>query len=410
MKRIIHLLNTALLLCLWLPAQAQGEHQKTYTLEHPLIYEGAQDLWPYSFLNEKGEPDGFNIDLIRLILGKLDIPYEIRMKPRLEAFKDLKQGNSDLMIGLTAGFHEEYGHHSNNSVTLFTQSILSPKSKPTTIHNFRDLANHKVYVNDSSLCHHLMVDYGWGQNAIPITNMAETILQMSTDNEGEMVWNTLSLKWLLRKFQIDNLEITPVNMPHGEYRFMANDEHLIQQLDSVFTLLNSSDRLTPLQNKWFYPEREEEEETPMWIWYACGAIGLLLLILVIYTITYQLQACRITQENAKRNRRVALIMETCGVRVWTYDIEAQAFTWRNEFGQPSYVYTRDEFAQRYSAEDFERIDRTMDKLAHQIRKPGSGEEEEITLNIRAKDAREDGDTEMRDFIIALSVLRRDKHG
>ena len=32
---------------------------KTYTKEHPLVYEDAWDLWPYSFLNEDGEPVGY---------------------------------------------------------------------------------------------------------------------------------------------------------------------------------------------------------------------------------------------------------------------------------------------------------------------------------------------------------------
>jgi len=411
MKRIT-ILVTAILLILSVPLLAQDEQPRVYTTDRPLIYEGAQDLWPYSFLNEKGEPDGFNIELIRLILGILGIPYDINMKPRQEVFRDLKSGNADLSIGLTTGFHEDNGYYSQNSVTLFTQSCLSPKNKPANIHNFHDLASHKLYVNDSSLCHHLMVDYGWEQNAIPITNMAETILQMSTDEEGEMVWNTLSLKWMLRKFQIDNLEITPVNMPHGEYRFISNDERLIHQLDSIFSELSSSDQLIPLQNKWFYPEREEEEATPTWIWYVCCGIAFLLLVFIIYTITYQMQARSIMKENARNHRRLALIMETSDVRVWTYDISSQTFTWRNEFGQPSYVYSREEFAQRYSKEDFDCIDQAMDNLSHRILKPNGKEvqEEEITLTIRAKDAREDGDTEMHDFIIALSVLRRDKSG
>ena len=379
--------------------------RRTYTQEHPLVYEGAQDFWPYSFLNDNGQPDGFNIDLMKLMLGRLNIPYEIKMKPRMMAFRDLKSGQSDLMIGLTAGFHDKYGYYSENPVTLFTQSILSPKSKPTQIHNFRDLANHKVYVNDSSLCHHLMVDYGWGNNAIPTRTIAETVKQMSTDEEGELVWNTLSLKWLLRKFQIDNLEITPVDMPHGEYKFISNDPQLIHKLDSVFTLLNSSDQLLPLHNKWFYPERKEKV-TPRWVWYAGGTFLALGVILLIYTLSYRLQARRITKENNKRNRRLALILETSGVRVWTYDIPSHMFTWRNEYGQPAYIYTREEFATRYTPEDFQRLKNAMQKLANEK----SDEEEVINLDIRAKDAREDGDTEMRDFVIALSVLERDKQG
>lgn len=407
------LLLSLLLLPLFLPAQRSDSlldrNKLKYTKERPLIYEGAQDLWPFSYLNEKGEPEGFNIDLIRLIMSRLNIPYEIRMKPRLMAFKDLREGRSDLMIGLTAGFHEEFAHFSDNSVTLFTQSVLSPRSKPTTIRNFRDLANHKVYVNDSSLCHHLMIDYGWEANAIPIStkssNMAETILQMSTDEEGEMVWNTLSLKWLIRKYQITNLEVTPVNMPHGEYKFMSVDQHLIHLMDSVFTELNAADEILPLQNKWFNPEREEEQSS-RWGWSVAVVTAVLLFILIVYTIFYQLQARRILHDNDRRTRRFALILETGGVRLWTYNIRQNQFTWHNEMGLPAYVYSQEEFAKRYSPGDYLRLTEAMNRLAATT----PGDDSEITLDIKAQDAREDGDTEMHDFVISLSVLRRDKHG
>ena len=61
---------------------------------------------------------------------------------------------------------------------------------------------------------------------------------MSTENEGAVVWNTLSLKWLINKYHIDNLQITPINMPHGEYKFMSNDPVLLAKLDSVYSALD----------------------------------------------------------------------------------------------------------------------------------------------------------------------------
>lgn len=378
---------------------------RAYTHEHPLIYEDAQDLWPYAFLNENGQPDGFNVELIRLLLDKLHIPYEIRMKPRMTAFRDLKNGQSDLMIGLSAGFHEVYARYSQNPVTLFTQSILSPKRQPTQVHTFYDLANHKVYVSDSSLCHHLMIDYGWGDNAIPTRNISETILQMSTDEEGELVWNTLSLKWMLRKYHIDNLEITPVNMPHGECRFMANDQQLLDQLDSIFTELSTADKILPLQNKWFYPERQKPE-TPSWVAWVTGGTLLLLLLALLYLIFFRIQAQRIRKKNLVRNRRLALILETSRVRLWTYDVKIHQFAWRNEDGQTAYTYTMEEFSTRYSPEDFKRLKNSLNKLAAT---PPGKDAEEITLELKAKDV-EGGDKEIRDYMIVLSVLERDKGG
>lgn len=404
-------LTTIISLLLLLPvfALAQPEPRtRLYTKEHPLIYEDVRDLWPYSFLNEKGEPEGFNVDLVRMLLNELQIPYTIKLTNNVEAFNDLKEGNSDLIMGLSAGYHDEYGRYSNNSVTLFTQSVVSPKSKPTTVKNFHDLATHRIIVNNNSLAHHLMTDYGWGNNAIPTRDVATTLQKMSTDDEGELVWNTLSLKWLINKYQIENLELTPMNMPHGEYKFLSNDPGLLNKLDSMLVELSSADRLTPLNNKWFYPERKEKKET-VWYWYWASGIGIFIVILLLYTLSYRLQASRITKENNKRNRRLSLILETAGVRVWTYDVDTDQFTWRNEFGQPAYVYSREEFAHRYTPKDFERLNAAIKELAENTLDKGTPDKD-ITLRIKAKDAREDGDTEMHDFDITLSVLQRNKAG
>ena len=62
-------------------AFAQSDTTRVFSESSPLIYEDVWDLWPYSFLNDNGDPDGFNVDLIRLIMKELNIPYEIRLKP-----------------------------------------------------------------------------------------------------------------------------------------------------------------------------------------------------------------------------------------------------------------------------------------------------------------------------------------
>ncbi len=384
-------------------------HSREYTAENPLVYEDVWDLWPYSYLNDNGEPEGYNIDLIRLMMSELNIPYIIRLKPSEQAFNDLKNGRSDLMLGLAVGFHDEYGLYSKNAVTLFTQSVVTPKNKPVIIKTFRDLGKPgvKVIVNSSSLCYHLMQDYNWSENAIPEKDIREAIQRVSAREEGQIVWNTLTLKWLMNRYLIDNLELTPVNMPHGEYKFMSNDQHLLDLLDEELSDLNTTDKIKPLQDKWFYPERHPEG-TPEWVVYTTIAAALLMLILLVYAVSYRLQSFRLTRANNKRNRRLALILQTSQVRMWTYNILTNEFAWRNENGQIAYTYSMDEFSHRYSPEDFRKLKDTLDELANCEKSPGKGEKE-VTLELRARDT-EGGDQKLRDYVIVLSVLRRDRHG
>ena len=334
-------------------AFAQSQAPRVFTVDNPLVYEDVWDLWPYSFLNDNGDPDGFNVDLIRLIMTELDIPYVIRLKPSSEAYHDLKEGKSDLMLALVQGFHDEFGLYGKNAVTLFTQSVVTPKSKPVEIKAFRDLGKPglKVIVNDSSLCHYLMIDYGWGANALPDKDIGEAIQRVSAKGEGQIVWNTLSLKWLMNRYHIDDLELTPVNMPHGEYKFMSNNQQLLDMLDDAYTRLYTNDKIQPLQDKWFYPERLHQEESKG-LWYLLGGGLLLFVFMAVYGISYRIQDRKIRLENVKRNNRLALILQTSQVHIWTYDIKKNQFAWHNDNGQVAYRYSMEEFSQRYSREDF----------------------------------------------------------
>ena len=231
------------------------------------------------------------------------------------------------------------------------------------------------------------------------------IQQVSAHEDGQIVWNTLSLKWLMNRYHIDNLQLTPVNMPHGEYKFMSNDQQLLDRLDEAYTKLYTADKITPLQDKWFYPERLKPE-TPQWIWYALGIALLLIVFASAYAISYRIQSTKLNRQNLMRNRRLALILQTSQVRIWTYDIVKDQFAWCNDNGQVAYTYSMEEFSQRYSPEDSARLKTALNRLAKGTK---NNKEEELTLSLRAKDV-EGGDTDLRDYYIVLSVLRRDKEG
>ena len=178
----------------------QNDSVKVFTEDHPMVYEDAWDLWPYAFLNETGEPVGFNIDLLKLICNELDIPYRIKLKPTKDALNDLKVGRADLMCGMDAHFHNDYAQYGNSVIQIFTHSVVHRKDEPVVIRTVNDLANHRVIVHDGSFSHHLMIEKGWGANAIPYDDMQEAVQHAHSVAGSQIVWNTLSLKWPLMCF------------------------------------------------------------------------------------------------------------------------------------------------------------------------------------------------------------------
>ena len=380
-------------------AGAQDNSTVTYTTDHPLVYEDAWDLWPYVFLNENGEPDGYNIDLLKLIFKELDIPYIVKLKPTLEAQKDLASGASDLMFRMDAGFTQGDYTFSKNTVQLFTHSIVAPNNQNVVIQNLSDITKYSVIVHDGSFSHNLFKRNGWDKNLIPEGDMKEAVQKVSTKGEGIILWNTMSLKWLLNKYQITNLKLSPVEIPYGEYKFMSKDQRLLAQIDSIFTVLKSNKQLQPIQNKWFYPERKDSG-IPNWIWKLIAALGIVSFCVIGYYAFFKYREKKTTKDVRKSNERLSLILKTSHVSFWTYHVATQTFTWMEENGKPGREFTSLEFSRRYDPEEFR-------KLSDALKQVIEGKAKTVTLDIKAREY-DSADSEERNYTITLSVLRRDK--
>ena len=376
------------------------EVTREFTEEHPLVYEDSWDLWPYAYLNDNGDPVGYNIDLLKLIFKRLGIPYQIKLRPTSLALNDLKAGRADVMCGMDAHFHNDYAQFGKSVIQIFTHSVLHRKSEPVTVKTVEDLAHQKVLVHDGSFSHHLMIRHGWGNNAVPYNDMQQAVHLLHNEPGHQIVWNTLSLKFLIRKFRYEELELTPVNIQHGEYKFMSNNPRLLHQMDSVYSILNAEGSLQPIQNKWFYPEKKDTG-IPSWIWMVIAALLLFTLVSLLFYAGYRRKERRMTKTLRSSNRRLALILKTSHVRIWVYHVAAMTITEFDENGrQKGELLTPNYFFYSLLKDDFDRIQQALADISMK-------NVDELTLDVQAKEGTQGA---LRSLTIALSVLRRDKNG
>lgn len=379
-------------------AQQNKDSIVVYNDKRPLIYEDAWDLWPYVFLNENGEPDGYNIDLLKMIFKELDIPYEIRLRPTLEAQKDLKDHKSDLMLRMDADFARHNSSYGRTIVQIFTHSLVKPKGQAVNARNGKELSRYPVIVHDKSFSHYKLMENGWAKEIIPYDDMKEAIQNVSTENNGIILWNSMSLKWLMTKYHTDNLEIIPFDFPYGEYKFFANDHHLLNQLDSVYSILRANDRLTAIQNKWFYPERQETG-IPSWIWDMVKFFTILAVGILVYYTFFKIRERKMTQKINKENQRLSLIMKTSNVMFCTYNVSSQHFTVMDSSGHAERSYSLLEYSHRFDPNDFTNL---TDGLRNVI----EGKSETVTIQLKEY---ENNMIDSNNYTVTLSVLRRDKH-
>lgn len=395
-------LSIILFLLLVLPVSAQTRDTiKVYNEEHPLVYEDAWDLWPYVFLNENGEPDGYNIDLLKMIFKELDIPYIIKLKPTLEAQADLKNGKSDLMLRMDASFSRGNSLYSKSIIQLFTHSVVAPRNQPQDIRTGQDLKGHLVIVHEGSFSHHLIEDNNWTTDIKAYDDMKEAIQKLRSEEKGLIIWNTMSLKWLMRKYKTDNLVIYPVDIPAGEYKFMSRNTRLLERIDSVYTELKARDELDAIRNKWFYPERVDSG-IPAWVWELAAALLALALAFLMYYAYYRFQERQMTQEIRQSNDRLSLVLSASHIGLCVYNVSTKTFEWLDEHGKVMRTVHHQDLESIYDKEDFNRLCENLDDVVAQRKETAS-------FNLHAKYSVNKVKHD-RDYNIDISILRRDRTG
>ena len=74
-------------------------------------------------------------------------------------------------------------------------------------------------MHEGSFSHHYLIDHKIDVEIEAYDDMRDAIAKVSSENDGIILWNTMSLKWLMQKYQTDHLQLIPIDLPYGEYKF-----------------------------------------------------------------------------------------------------------------------------------------------------------------------------------------------
>lgn len=384
-----HILVLLTLLVVSANAMASQEPLK-YTEKNPLIYEDSRDLWPFVFIDKKGHPDGLNVAVVKSLLGRLKIPYRIRLRTTEKAREDLLRDSADLYIGLYTDYNSVYGQFGKKTISSFSYGMLSQKKDAMKHVTVDDLRKKYFFVHKNSLAQNYLGRLGLEENMIPIDDVDKMLLNVSMNDSGLVVWNNVSLKYLKMRYHLDDLVLSPVDMPPGEYRFMSNDEALLHKLDSVFELMRSSGELHALTTRWLNSENKPKEEGFSTQEINILAVIAFLLLLALYYIYWRYRHV-VKRDLADIITQMDLVLNANRTDVWVYYPMERRFSWVNERGEVTVEHSSFEFSQNYVEDGFSLINEKLSLLL-------TGQKQPETLTVRGYSATS------RDQIIDIEVV------
>ena len=362
------LITVLIILCCLMAAEAApfvGSRTRKYTKERPLIYEDSWRKWPYAFINDHGEPEGFNVDLVRSIMTRLKIPFEVRLVSQEQAHFDLQSDSADLSLGVSADYNAPFGRFGRFTISHFDNAILLPKKDSVGLMTLDRLRTIPFYVRQNSRAYHKLVEAGFPDSLLKTgDNMEAEILERYGRVEEYPVWNTMMLRWVKNKYHLDDLCVVPVDIPSGDYRFMSADTVLLAKLDSVCELMYRDGELQELAEHWMSPNAEPKNNDATYA--IIIAVIVFLLALLLNYLLHRYRIHHSTNSLTDKKWQMELILSSCKMRVWVYYPSSRRYSWMSLEGETDREYSTYEFSRFYPDEEFSIIhSHVTDILSHE---------------------------------------------
>ena len=343
-----------------LTTTAQQIHE--YTEEQPLVIVSDWEFPPYEFSNDKGEPDGYNIEVLDIILDRLHIPHRYVMQEWYMATETFEHREADLIFALSFNYMKRPYVMTRNLLHFYRiVAVRRPETKPLTKMGLLSANDTLVMkANDYAPLRVLMTN-PQPPFTIEYHSPKDALTGVQRGTYDYFLWGEIPIQRKLKEFGLDSLVADLTDIPPGELRLIGYDKDLIDAIDDEYARLEQAGQLEKLYDKWFHPEREHNDASPIPIYIIVGAIIVGLISLLLSRLI------RIRVQKAIDKSKDVNYMMTQALSMGNYYVvehDLNAHRAHNAYGNllPAEGMTTKEFIERIHPEGREAFDKALQSI------------------------------------------------
>ena len=257
-------------------------------------FTGDNNYPPYEYINEKGEPDGFNIELLNAVARVMDLDITITLVDWGKAVAALKEGSVDGMSGL-------YYSIARTDFALFTiphtyVPVAAFSDQYNIIHQSDDLRDKVLLVQKDDIMDEFVHEYGLGSRVITCVNM-EDVMDSLCAGVGNVALVPRPTGYYYLSTCSQSIYDSDLGIPARRYSFAVRiqDAALQHTLNEGLAILNDTGEYKVIFEKWFGVYNEKRIQG----WIVKNRILLISGLLIVFLITIGLIFIMKRQVNRK---------------------------------------------------------------------------------------------------------------
>jgi two-component system, cell cycle sensor histidine kinase and response regulator CckA len=291
-----------------------------------IIVGGDRNYPPYEYLDEKGEPAGYNVDLTRAIARRTGLDIEIRLGPWSAIRNALARGDIDAVQGM-------YYSATRNRTFDFTAPYVVnhyvavvPKSKGPAPATLDALAGMRIVVEQGDIMHDVAVEKGLGSQVSAVASQEEALRDLARGKfDCALVSRPTALYWI-KKHGWKDLSVGrhPLLSPGYCYAVPKNHQALLAEFGEGLKVLEQTGELRRINEKWMsvYAGMPVRWTTVL----RQAAVVLvplagLLLVFFLWSWSLRHQVARRTAELRQSEAQYRLLADNTLDVIWTMDLD-----------------------------------------------------------------------------------------
>ncbi|MBV1790805.1 transporter substrate-binding domain-containing protein [Marinobacterium sp. D7] len=223
---------------------------------------------PYEFLDDNGEPAGYNVELTRAIAEVMGVDVRFVFGEWAEMRRKLESGEIDILQGMS--YSEERAKEFDFAPphAIVHQSFFARKGAPAV--ELDELQGKEVIVQNLDIMHDYLLEHNVGAELITVDTHADALrLLASGRGDYALVANLPSL-YLSRQLGLTN--ILPVAKPFANrygYAVKKGNSNTLATFSEGLAILKNTGRHQQIYDKWLGPL----EDMGSFPWKKVGQIG-----------------------------------------------------------------------------------------------------------------------------------------
>lgn len=246
-----------------------------YSKENPLIFGIDADYPPMEYVDERGIPQGFDIEFTQRLMQRMDIPFTYAPNAWENIAGDVLQGKVDLGMMVYSPYRKDVTNYSRAVFRLYYQIVYPKNSKVSA--SLRYVKGKTIALMRSRPIIDTLTSVG--ATPVVIKDLAKAFLDLDRGKYDAVICFRYQARYLLERENLTSLTSSDLALMPREYCYVSHSKELIDAINENLDQMEEEGEIEDVYGN--IKTAFGKNVIPRWVWILLAAIIIAGLIAVI---------------------------------------------------------------------------------------------------------------------------------